>query len=173
MSHGDQFPAPGHQPRADSYAPQGQQHSTDPFGFAAQQQQQSAYPAQADPYGYPAPAQPDLYSFGAQQPGPQQSPQAGHPADLRDLYGSPPAYQQDVDPSDPLGLRGQQPEQLAPRPYVQESSHSTGERLRPEQRYDEQRYDERRHDEQGYDERRDGRRRDERRRDERDERRDW
>jgi hypothetical protein len=174
-SHVDQFPASAHQSHADPYAPQGQQHSTDPFGFAAQQQQ-PAYPVQPDPYGYPAPAQPDLYAFGAQQPGPPQSQQAGHPADLRDLYGAPPAYQQqDVDPSDPLGLRGQQPEQLLPRPYIQEPSHSTGERLRPEQRYDEQRYDERRHDDQGYDERRDERdeRRDGRRRDGRDERRDW
>jgi hypothetical protein len=176
-AHADQFPASAHQPHADPYTPQGQQHSTDPFGFAAQQQQQQpAYQAQPDPYGYPAPAQPDLYAFGAQQPGPPQSPQAGHPADLRDLYGAPPAYQQqNVDPSDPLGLRGQQPEQLAPRPYIQEPSHATGERLRPEQRYDEQRYDDRRLDDQGYDDRRDGRdeRREGRRRDERDERRDW
>ncbi|MDP9866811.1 MULTISPECIES: hypothetical protein [Streptosporangium] len=146
--HAEQFPSSARQPHADPYAAQ-QQHSTDPFGFAAQQQQQSAYgSAQPDAYGYPAPAQPDPYAFGAQQP----APQAGHPADLRDLYGSPPSYQQDVDPSDPLGLGGQQADQRMPRPYV-DPPHSTGERLRPEPRYDDQRYDERRPDDR--DERRD------------------
>ncbi|MFF3443005.1 hypothetical protein [Streptosporangium sp. NPDC002721] len=158
-------PAPPVQqrPEPDPYA-QGQQNSTDPFGFAAQQQA-SYGGAQADQYGgYPPPAQPDPYAFGGRQPH-----QAGHPADLRDLYGSPPAYpQQDVDPSDPLGLRGQAasaaPDQRLPRPYVQDPPpHSTGERLRPEQHYEEQRYDER------YDDRR----REGRRRDDRDERRDW
>ncbi len=160
-------PAP--RPEPDPYG-QGQQNSTDPFGFAAQQQ--AAYGnAQADQYGggYPPPAQPDPYAFGGRQPH-----QAGHPADLRDLYGSPPAYpQQDVDPSDPLGLLGQAapvaPDQRLPRPYVQDPPpHSTGERLRPEQHYDE-RYDDRRRDDRQYDEgrqyeggRREGRRRDDR-----------
>lgn len=134
---------------------QGQQNSTDPFGFAAQQQ--AAYgTAQPDSYGPPAPAQPDPYAFGA-----QQFQQAGHPPELRDLYASPPAYpQQGVDPSDPLGLGGQPaPDQRLPRPYVQEPSHSTGERLRPEQSYEEPSYDDRR--------------REGRRRDDRDKRRDW
>ncbi|OUC75573.1 hypothetical protein CA984_44215, partial [Streptosporangium minutum] len=62
--HVEQFPASAHQSHADPYVAQGQQHSTDPFGFAAQQQQ-SAYGAQPDGYGYPAPAQPDPYAFGA------------------------------------------------------------------------------------------------------------
>jgi hypothetical protein len=162
-----QFAEPAQRPEPDSYG-QGQQNSTDPFGFAAQQA--AAYEAsQADQYGgYPAPSQPDPYAFGAQQPH-----QAGHPADLRDLYGSPPAYaQQDVDPSDPLGLRGQAvSDPRLPRPYVQEPPHSTGERLRPEQRYDE-RYDDRRRDEPQYDDRRrEGRRRDDR--GDRGEQRDW
>ena len=58
-----------------------------------------------------------------------------------------------MDPSDPLGLRGQQAEQRMPRPYVQDPPHSTGERLRPDQRYDDQRYDDRRREDR--DERRD------------------
>ncbi|WP_344922450.1 hypothetical protein [Streptosporangium oxazolinicum] len=161
---------PGRRPEPEPYG-QGQQNSTDPFGFAAQQQAAYGGP-QADQYGgYPAPAQPDPYAFGAQQPH-----QAGHPADLRDLYGPPSAYpQQDVDPSDPLGLRGQAaPDQRLPRPYVQEPPYTTGERLRPEQRYDEQqrydeRYDDHRRDERQYDDRR----REGRRRDDRDEQRDW
>ncbi len=177
-----QFADSAQRPEPDSYG-QGQQNSTDPFGFAAQQQ--AAYGnAQADQYGggYPPPSQPDPYAFGAQQPHQShQAHQAGHPADLRDLYGSPPAYpQQDVDPSDPLGLLGQAaPDQRLPRPYVQETPHSTGERLRPEQRYDEQRYDERyddrRRDERQYDDGRqyEGGRREGRRRDDRDEHRDW
>jgi|GEM_PF-422954 len=160
-----QFAEPAQRPEPDPYG-QGQQNSTDPFGFAAQQQ--AAYDAsQADPYGgYPAPAQPDPYAFGV-----QQQHQAGHPADLRDLYGAPPAYApQEVDPSDPLGLRGQAaPDQRLPRPYVQDPPpHSTGERLRPEQRYDE-RYDDHRRDERQYDDRR----REGRRRSDRDEQRDW
>ncbi|MFF5207496.1 hypothetical protein [Streptosporangium sp. NPDC000396] len=138
--HVEQFPAPAQHP-GDPYAPQGQQHSTDPFGFAAQKQQSAYGTSQADPYGYPAPAQPDPYAFGG-QPAPQQPHLAGHPADLRDLYGSPSAYQQDVDPADPLGLGGQ-PDQRLSRPYVQDSPHSTGERLRPEQHYDDRRHDER------------------------------
>ncbi|MEV0754230.1 hypothetical protein [Streptosporangium sp. NPDC050280] len=160
-----QFAESAQRAEPDPYG-QGQQNSTDPFGFAAQQQ--AAYGAsQGDQYGggYPAPAQPDPYAFGAPQH------QAGHPADLRDLYGAPPAYaQQDVDPSDPLGLRGQAaPDQRLPRPYVQDPPpHSTGERLRPEQRYDE-RYDDHRRDERQYDDRR----REGRRRSDRDEQRDW
>ncbi|WP_433240206.1 hypothetical protein ACQPYK_34055 [Streptosporangium sp. CA-135522] len=146
--HVEQFPSSAHQPHPDPYATQGQ-HSTDPFGFAAQQQQSSYGAPRSDAYGYPAPAQPDPYAFGTQQAAPQPSHQAGHPADLRDLYGSPPAYDQNVDPSDPLGLRGQQAEQPMPRPYLQDPPHSTGERLRPEPRYDEQRYDERRHEDRG------------------------
>ncbi|MEU0516501.1 hypothetical protein [Streptosporangium sp. NPDC006007] len=131
--HAEQFPASGHRPHPAPHPPPG--HSTDPSGFP----EQPAYgTAQPDPYGYPAPSQPDPYGFGA-----QRSPQAGHPADLRDLYGTPPAYEQEVDPSDPLGLRGRQPGQRVPRPYVQDPPHSTGERLRPEQRYDEQRRDDR------------------------------
>lgn len=134
--HAEQFPASGHRSHPAPHPPPG--HSTDPSGFP----EQPAYgTAQPDPYGYPAPSQPDPYGFGA-----QRSPQAGHPADLRDLYGTQPAYQQEVDPSDPLGLRGQQPDQRVPRPYAQDPPHSTGERLRPEQRYDEQRYDDRRRD---------------------------
>ncbi|MEU1878378.1 hypothetical protein ABZ470_13800 [Streptosporangium sp. NPDC020072] len=120
---------------ADPYVQAG---TTDPSGFPAH-----SYPqAQPDPYGYPAPAQPDPYAFGARQ--------AGHPADLRDLYGpqgyqeqpvyqeqqtsyqEPPAYQQDVDPSDPLGIFGGQQQDRRSRSRSQESPHSTGERLRPE-----------------------------------------
>ncbi|MFI7044532.1 hypothetical protein [Streptosporangium sandarakinum] len=152
-AHPDHYASPG-------AAPQGQQHSTDPFGFAAQQRQ-SAYDAgpseRSDPYGYPAP-QADPYLGGA--PGAPQPGTAGHPADLRDLYGSPPAgYQQGVDPSDPLGLRGRQPDPdplglhgrqdaRMSRPYVPDPPHSTGERLRPDQGYEERRRDERddRHD---------------------------
>ncbi|MET8053169.1 hypothetical protein ABZU75_36820 [Streptosporangium sp. NPDC005286] len=162
-SHADQFPNPARRPDPDPYG-QGQQNSTDPFGFAAQQQAGGHGTQQPDPYGYPAPAQPDPYAFGTAQPH-----QAGHPADLRDLYGSPPAYpQQDVDPSDPLGLGGQSaPDQRLPRPYLQDPPHSTGERLRPEQGYDD-RYD-RRRDEHQYDDRR----REGRRRDDREERREW
>ncbi|GAA4229611.1 hypothetical protein FHR32_000110 [Streptosporangium album] len=146
-SHAEQFPGSAHPSHPDLYGTPVQQHSTDPFGFAAQQQ--SAYEApQSDAYGYPAPAQPDPYAFGAQQPVSQPSPQAGHPADLRDLYDSPPAYEQPayeqtVDPSDPLGLRGQPLEQRMSRPYVQDVPHSTGERLRPEPRYDDRRHEER------------------------------
>ncbi|MFJ2029939.1 hypothetical protein [Streptosporangium sp. NPDC087985] len=143
-SHVDQFPAPAHQPHPDPYGAPGQSHSTDPFGFAAQQQPAYGTP-QSDAYGYPPAAQPDPYAFGAQRPVQQPSHQAGHPADLRDLYGASPAYEQDVDPSDPLGLRGQQPEQRMSRPYVQDAPHSTGERLRPEQHYD-QHYDDQRYD---------------------------
>ncbi|GAA3088580.1 hypothetical protein GCM10017600_62670 [Streptosporangium carneum] len=113
----DQFPPSPQQAVPDPYATTGQ--STDPSGFPAQQ---TPYPAgQPDSYGYPAPSQPDPYAFGAQQPV-QPAPQAGHPADLRDLYGSPPAYQQEVDPSDPLGIFGGQ---------------QSDQRPRPEQRYDE------------------------------------
>ncbi|WP_406313494.1 hypothetical protein OHA77_34435 [Streptosporangium sp. NBC_01639] len=139
--HLEQFPTAAHPSHPDLFGTPGQ-HSTDPFGFAAQQQSVYEVP-QSDAYGYPAPAQPDPYAYGAQQPVPQPSPQAGHPADLRDLYGSPPAYGQDVDPSDPLGLGGQQPEQRMSRPYVQDPPHSTGERLRPESRYDDQRHEDR------------------------------
>ncbi len=138
--HADQVPAsvqqsvqhPVHPPAHDPYA--SPVNSTDPSGFPTQQPPYAA--GQPDPYGYPAPSQPDPYAFGAQQPVPP-----GHPADLRDLYGSPPAYQeQDVDPSDPLGIFGQSSDR--PRPYVQDPPHSTGERLRPDRHYDER--DERR-----------------------------
>ncbi|MBB2911660.1 hypothetical protein FHS43_002933 [Streptosporangium becharense] len=182
--HAEQFPPPAHQPRPDPYGQPAPPTSTDPYGFAAQQQQQhqqhqpgyaspqqDPYASPQDPYGggYPAPAQPGPYAFGGQQAVPPQPPShpaghpPGHPADLRDLYGPQGGYQQEVDPSDPLGLFGQPaqpgPEQRMHRPYVQEPPHSTGERPRPEQRYDEQRYDEQRYDD--------------RRRDERDDRRDW
>ncbi|MFF0308418.1 hypothetical protein ACFYSC_13360 [Streptosporangium sp. NPDC004379] len=156
--HSDHYASP-------DAASQGQ-HSTDPFGFAAQQAQQAqqrqpAYeagpPELSDPYGHPAP-QSDPYAGGV--PGAPQPGTAGHPADLRDLYGSPPAgYQQGVDPSDPLGLRGRQPDPdplglhgrqdpRMSRPYVPDPPHSTGERLRPDQGYEEHRRDERddRHD---------------------------
>jgi hypothetical protein len=152
----DRLPGHARPAEPDPYA-QAQQTSTDPFGFAAQQAAQGA--GQAAPYGYPAAAQPDPYAPGAQQPHP-----AGHPADLRDLY-TPPAYpQEDVDPSDPLGLFGRSaPDQRLPRPYVQEPPHSTGERLRPEQRHDERRYEEQ-HEEPRYEDgRHEGRRRGERR----------
>ncbi|GAA3155617.1 hypothetical protein GCM10010466_53190 [Planomonospora alba] len=111
---------PGH---SDGYPAQAQ--STDPYGIP---------PVDREPYGYPAPAQPDPYAFGN-----RQAPAPGHPADPRDLYGTPPAYDQQggLDPNDPLNLRGQQPEQRMSRPYVQDHPHSTGERLRPEQAYDE------------------------------------
>ncbi|MEV8633574.1 hypothetical protein AB0395_18130 [Streptosporangium sp. NPDC051023] len=124
--HADQFPTSGHPAGPDPYASPG--HSTDPSGFPAQQSPYTT--GQPDSYGYPAPAQPDPYAFGGQQ--------AGHPADLRDLYGSPPAYQeQDVDPSDPLGIfGGQQSDQRRSRSRAQDPSHSTGERLRPERHRD-------------------------------------
>ncbi|WP_326641825.1 hypothetical protein OG884_02865 [Streptosporangium sp. NBC_01755] len=152
--HAEQFPNSARRPDPDPYG-QGQQSSTDPFGFAAQQQAAGHGTPQPDPYGYPAPAQPDPYAFGTAQPH-----QAGHPADLRDLYGSPPVYpQQDVDPSDPLGLGGQSaPDQRLSRPYLQDPPHSTGERLRPEQGHDD-RYDRRRDEHQYDDRRREGRRR--------------
>ncbi|MEV4094976.1 hypothetical protein [Streptosporangium saharense] len=129
-------------------APQGQRHAdpytqagmTDPSGFTAPSYNAPPNsPPQPDPYGgYPPPAQPDPYAYGARQ--------AGHPADLRDLYGSPgyqeqqpqqpayqepPAYQQDVDPSDPLGIFGGQQQERRSRSRSQDA-HSTGERLRPD-----------------------------------------
>ncbi|GHH64314.1 hypothetical protein GCM10017673_06750 [Streptosporangium violaceochromogenes] len=124
----------GRQPQPDPFAPPG--HSTDPAGFPVQQPVYGAAPSEGygEGYGYPASPQPDAYGRATQQP-----PQAGHPADLRDLYGSPSSYQ-GVDPSDPLGLRGQQPEPRGAHSYGQ---HSTGERLRPEQRYDDRHRDDR------------------------------
>ncbi|MBG0830960.1 hypothetical protein HS041_24690 [Planomonospora sp. ID67723] len=144
--HVDQFPSAARLPDPDAYPSQG--HSTDPFGFAAQSRQSGHGAPAADPYGYPAPAQPDPYAFGE----PRQAsgaPQGGHPADLRDLYGAPPGYDPGMDPSDPLNLHGHQAEQRMPRPYVQDPPHSTGERLSPEQRYDEQHYDEQRYEGRG------------------------
>ncbi|GIH92599.1 hypothetical protein ACFFMN_33085 [Planobispora siamensis] len=131
--HVEQFPSSAHGPAPDAYPSQG--HSTDPFGFAAQGRQAGHGAAQADPYGYPPPAQPDPYGFPRRPAG--QS--AGHPADLRDLYGSQGGYdQRGMDPSDPLNFRTRQehqPDQGMSRPYIQEPPHSTGERLRPEQGY--------------------------------------
>jgi hypothetical protein len=150
----DPFAAPSHRQAADPFAPHAdrfppshpdaypsQGHSTDPYGIPP-------VGRQPDPYGYPAPAQPDPYAFGNRpQPAPErQAPPGGHPADLRDLYSTPPAYDQPYDPDDPLNLRAQQAEQHgqppAPRSYP-DAPHSTGERLRPEQGYDERDHDER------------------------------
>ncbi|GGK79190.1 hypothetical protein Ppa06_40300 [Planomonospora parontospora subsp. parontospora] len=133
----DRFPPS----QPDAYPSQG--HSTDPYGIPPVGQQ-------PDPYGYPAPAQPDPYAFGNRpQPAPErQAPPGGHPADLRDLYSTPPAYdqpyEQPYDPDDPLNLRAQQAGQHGqppgPRSYP-DAPHSTGERLRPEQGYDDGRRD--------------------------------
>ncbi|WP_449061771.1 hypothetical protein [Planomonospora algeriensis] len=150
----DPFAAPSHRqadpftPPADRFPPSpsdaypSQGHSTDPYGIPP-------VGRQPDPYGgYPAPAQPDPYAFGNRpQPAPErQAPPGGHPADLRDLYSTPPAYdqpyEQPYDPNDPLNLRAQQAEQPPARSYP-DAPHSTGERLRPEQGYDERDYDER------------------------------
>ncbi|MEU4834233.1 hypothetical protein [Streptosporangium sp. NPDC023615] len=166
----DRFPGHARPVEPDPYA-QTQQNSTDPFGFAAQQAAQEA--AQGAPYGYPSPAQPDPYVPDPYAPGAQQPHQAGHPADLRDLYSSPPAYpQQDVDPSDPLGLFGRStPDQRLPRPYVQETPHSTGDRLRPEQHHEEQHPDQRFEEPRYEDGRHEGRRRGDR--GDRGDRQDW
>ncbi|GAA3447971.1 hypothetical protein Pve01_71080 [Planomonospora venezuelensis] len=146
--HAEQFPSAARLPDPDAYPSQG--HSTDPFGFAAQSGRSGPGVPAADPYGYPAPAQPDPYAFGGPRQAPG-SPPGGHPADLRDLYGPPSGYDRGVDPADPLDLHGHQGEQRMSRPYIQDPPHSTGERLRPEDRYDDPRYDDPRYDDQRYD----------------------
>ncbi|MBG0817298.1 hypothetical protein [Planomonospora sp. ID82291] len=132
----DPFPPPADRfppSQPDAYPSQG--HSTDPYGIPP-------VGGRPDPYGYPAPAQPDPYAFGnPSQPAPErQVPPGGHPADLRDLYGTPPTYDQPYDPDDPLNLRAQQADQHGQpgtsRSYP-DAPHATGERLRPEQGYDE------------------------------------